>query len=405
MALTVDADAVVVSAANLQRPVGSGSLQLLAETDVSVKRISVAAGSASASPLPQARSAANAALTQQWKQSSDPSPTLDPGDREPVQLVARSGDVAINADLRSARPLRAVAGGDLQSTGSSTGSPTSASQTLGNQFNKLPITLDRAVLRWEPRFDLRLFAGRMANPFFGTDLIWPDDLSLDGLAGQGELTLASGLYLFAGAGAFALEDLNLDKRDKWLLGLQPGADWAIDNHTGLRVALGLYDFRNIEGVRETAPKPSGAADGTVVYLGSAYPASVRSKGNTLINLNDPSSTASPTWGPAHDPTDHCPRRAHPGPGCAAVRAVPGAAGCGPGQQDRQPRTRSPAPGPGQLARDPAGPRRAAGRQGATGGRGRRPGRQAQMPAGRAGGGPISPGRAARTACGATAGRR
>ena len=182
------------------------------------------------------------------------------------------------------------------STGSSTGSPSSTSQTLGNQFNKLPITLDRAVLRWEPRFDLRLFAGRMANPFFGTDLIWPDDLSLDGLAGQGELTLASGLYLFAGAGAFALEELNLDKRDKWLLGLQLGADWAIDNHTGLRVALGLYDFRNIEGVRETAPKPSGAADGTVAYLGSAYPASVRSKGNTLINLNDPTSTASPTWG-------------------------------------------------------------------------------------------------------------
>ena len=182
------------------------------------------------------------------------------------------------------------------STGSSSGSPTSASQTLGNQFNKLSVTLDRAALRWEPRHDLRLFAGRMANPFFGTDLIWPDDLSMDGVAGQGELTLASGLYLFAGAGAFALEELNLDKRDKWLLGLQLGADWAVDNHTGLRVALGLYDFRHIEGIRETAPKPGGAADGTVAYLGSAYPASLRSKGNTLINLNDPTSTAIPTWG-------------------------------------------------------------------------------------------------------------
>ena len=118
VALTADAGAVLVSAAILQRPVGSGSLKLLAETDVSVKGISVAAASASATPLPQARSAANAALTQQWKQSTDTNPTLDQGDREPVQLVARSGDVAINADLRSARPLRAVAGGDLQSTGS-----------------------------------------------------------------------------------------------------------------------------------------------------------------------------------------------------------------------------------------------------------------------------------------------
>ena len=28
--------------------------------------------------------------------------------------------------------------------------------------------LDRAWLRWEPRHDVRLHAGRMANPFFGT---------------------------------------------------------------------------------------------------------------------------------------------------------------------------------------------------------------------------------------------
>ena len=118
LALTADAGAVTVNAALLQRPVGSGSLQLLAETDVSVKRISVAAASASALALPQSRSAANAALTQQWKQSPDANPTLDQGDREPVLLVARHGDVSINADLRSARPLRAVAGGGLQSTGS-----------------------------------------------------------------------------------------------------------------------------------------------------------------------------------------------------------------------------------------------------------------------------------------------
>jgi len=235
-------------------------------------------------PADQYRLQSLLAATPAW--SPDLSNTTT--DRHRLTLRARLGaDARLSEDTQVGLRL---------STGASTGSPSSASQTLGTQFNRFNLTLDRAVLRWEPRHDLRLFAGRMANPFFGTDLVWPDDLSLDGLAGQGELTLASGLYLFASAGAFALEELNLDRRDKWLFGLQVGADWAVDDATQLRVGLGLYDFHHIEGVRETAPRPTGAADGTVAYLGSAYPASVRAKGNTLINLNDPTSTATPTWG-------------------------------------------------------------------------------------------------------------
>jgi hypothetical protein len=52
----------------------------------------------------------------------------------------------------------------------------------------------------------------------------------------------------------------------------------------------------VEGVRETSPPPGGSRAGTVPYFTSAYPSSVRLKGNTLINLNDPTSTAAPTWG-------------------------------------------------------------------------------------------------------------
>ena len=209
-------------------------------------------------------------------------------DRHRLTLRARLGfDAKLSDDTQVGLRL---------STGSSTSGPNSASQTLGNQFNKFSVTLDRAFLRWEPQQDLRLIAGRMANPYFSSDLVWPDDVSLDGLAGPAVLTLASGRYAFATAGAFALEEFNLGARDKWLFGLQVGADWALSNSTGLRVGLALYDFHHMEGVRESAAKPSGAADGTTPYFSSAYPASVRSKGNTLINLNDPTSTAAPTWG-------------------------------------------------------------------------------------------------------------
>lgn len=208
-------------------------------------------------------------------------------DRSRLTLRARLGvDVKISDDTSAGLRL---------STGNAVG-PTSSSVTLGSSFNKLSLVLDQAWLRWEPRHDLRFTAGRMAQPFFGTDLLWADDLSLDGVAAAGELTLASGLYLFATGGAFAMEELALSSQDKWLYGLQVGADWTLSASTQLRVGLAVYDFQHVEGVAETQPRPSGAAALTTPYQGSEYPRSLRLKGNTLINLNDPTSTASPVWG-------------------------------------------------------------------------------------------------------------
>ncbi|MBC7941678.1 MAG: putative porin, partial [Chitinophagaceae bacterium] len=189
-----------------------------------------------------------------------------------------------------------LAAGFRLSTGTS---PTSGSQTLGSSpgfFNRYQIGLDRAWVRWEPVQDLQVTAGRMVTPFYGTDLLWPDDLSLDGVSVYGARTLGSGVFAYANVGAFALQELELTNSDKWLLGAQVGVDWALDTRTHLRVGAAIYDFRNIEGVRETSPPPAGALAGTVPYLSSEYRAGARLRGNTLINLNDPTSTGSPVWG-------------------------------------------------------------------------------------------------------------
>jgi hypothetical protein len=202
--------------------------------------------------------------------------------------------------LRARLGLQARISGDFSgqlrlSTGSSSNGPASSSQTLGSYFNKAGVVIDRAFMQWEPRYDMRLRAGRMANPFFSSDLTWPDDMGFDGIAAQGELTLAPGAYAFANAGVFPLQELSLD-RDRWLTGVQVGAQWAFNAHGVLRVGLAAYDFAHLEGVRETTPPPSGERAGTEPYFSSQYPAGVRQKGNTLINLNDPTSTAAPTWG-------------------------------------------------------------------------------------------------------------
>ena len=208
-------------------------------------------------------------------------------DRTRLTLRARLGAAAkVGTD---------VTAGVRLSTGTTSG-PTSSSQTLGNGFNKSSVVLDRGWLRWEPRPDLRFVAGRIDNPYFGTDLLWPDDIGFDGAALQGDFTLGRGVYAFATAGVFPLAEFNVAKRDHWLQGVQIGLDWTFDSGLNWRTGLAYYDFRHVEGRRETLPPPAGALAGTVAYFDTEYPANLRLKGNTLINLNDPTSTAAPTWG-------------------------------------------------------------------------------------------------------------
>lgn len=209
-------------------------------------------------------------------------------DRNRMTLRARLGLTAKASD--------SLSGGLRLVTGSTSGSPTSTSATAGNGANRVSIGLDRAYLRWEPQHGARVEGGRMAVPFDGTDLLWPDDLSLDGLAGRGELDIASGLYGFAAAGAFPLEEFANSSRDKWLFGGQMGLDWAFGSAWQLRASVGVYRFRNVEGTRESELPPTGALAGVLPYQTSAYPAAIRQKGNTLINLNAPLSTAAPVWG-------------------------------------------------------------------------------------------------------------
>ena len=184
-------------------------------------------------------------------------------------------------------------------TGSTGNSATSTSQTLGNDFNRYTLGLDRAYIRWQPPVFMNGLSadfGRMPNPFFSTDLAWPEDLGFDGVAAKLSHVFQPERSLFATAGIFPLEELSLSTQDKWLLGAQVGGE--IDLARGVQFKLGLaaYDFRHMEGRRESNPPPSGPRNGASSYFSSQYAPGLRLKGNTLINLNDPTSTAAPTWG-------------------------------------------------------------------------------------------------------------
>ena len=116
--LAAPSGSITVSTPLLQRPVGDGTLQVLAEGAVALGRVIVGAATPEVDVAPQARSTATLSLTRDWQRTVDDLPALDASRRDPVRVVARSGDVTLAADIASARSLRISAGRDLRSTGS-----------------------------------------------------------------------------------------------------------------------------------------------------------------------------------------------------------------------------------------------------------------------------------------------
>ena len=211
--------------------------------------------------------------------------------RDRMTLRARLG---VRSDLGGG-----VSTGVRLTTGTTSG-PTSTSQTMGNSFNKYSVVLDRAFITYKGASEFEAHAGRFANPFFGTDLTWPDDLNFDGVAFAYKPALSAGNALFFTAGAFPLLEFETSTKDKWLYGTQVGGSFNLAPQTQMRVGLAAYHFVGIQGVPETdiPPTANTAQAKAGSYLMTEYKQGVRQKGNTLYRLNQSTfSDSDPTvWG-------------------------------------------------------------------------------------------------------------
>lgn len=195
-------------------------------------------------------------------------------DRQRLRVRARLGLTAKVSDN--------VSTGFRLSTGNTT-EPYSTNQTLGNDFNKYTLVLDRAYAKVQPWDWLSVSGGRIPNPFFSTDLVWSDNLNFDGLAATftpWARSDRSGKPFFT-LGAFPLKEVetstvNLAK-DKWLLAAQAGLDWKMDGDTRWRFGLAYYDYQNIAAVADPIP-----GDGRYDYADSILTA--RQKGNTRFEV-------------------------------------------------------------------------------------------------------------------------
>ncbi|MBI5041245.1 MAG: putative porin, partial [Gammaproteobacteria bacterium] len=130
-----------------------------------------------------------------------------------------------------------------------TDNPVSTNQSLGNYGNRYQMVVDQAYLRYDALTSdqqrwLRLWGGRIPNPWLSTDLVWDGDLGFEGVAGTltKQISFGEGLYaedetersVFLTLGAFPLStEKAYGSDDKWLYGAQVGTDWNFENRSKL----------------------------------------------------------------------------------------------------------------------------------------------------------------------------
>lgn len=184
-----------------------------------------------------------------------------------------------------AKPVQGVEIGTRLVTGS-TNDPVSTNTTLGNGFEKHSVAFDRAYFKYTTLLkDWEFSAGRIANPFFSTDLVWDSDVNFDGLVLRWNYLRSDNPLMemvqsdpYVTVGVFPLEEIERESSDKWLYGLQAGYIYNWFNQNSLHVSLGYYHYENVDG--EANPVPgSDLTD----YSAPAF----MQRGNTLYNIRTP----------------------------------------------------------------------------------------------------------------------
>lgn len=208
-------------------------------------------------------------------------------DRERMRLRLRLGmNAKVNSDFTAG--VRMV-------TGSAT-DRVSTNQSLGNNFNKYSLMLDRAYLKYEPNDWISVSGGLIPNPWFGTDLVWDEDLNFEGVAATlGKREGQDTFKPFVTAGFFPLRTENPPVSSaRWLTGVQGGFELNVSSRTRFKMGAAYYEYKNIEGRQQTDAEFGANTN----YGQYAYESGLRQKGNTLFRTNAPAdnTAGNSIWG-------------------------------------------------------------------------------------------------------------
>jgi hypothetical protein len=205
-------------------------------------------------------------------------------DQDRLRLRARFGfDTDLGAGWTAALRVATGSTGEIVAT---------TNQTLGTYGSGYTATIDQGYLRWTGKWsdDAQIFTaygGRFGSPWLGTDLVWYNDLTFEGLVSNYRLNFSDDndyrkeLFVTAAAmplSSFSPLDSQPTEKQKWLLGGQLGADLHFEDDSRLRFGAAYYDYLHIVG-------EGNSLDSTVNNWSA--PAFVQ-KGNTLFDIANPS---------------------------------------------------------------------------------------------------------------------
>lgn len=184
-------------------------------------------------------------------------------DRERTRLRMRLGfDIDLEDGFTAG--IRMATGGNNSpvSTNQTLGSTGSSNAAQGGGFSKYELWLDRAFIKYEASLleyaNLTVLLGRFDNPFMvNSQIMWDEDVGLDGVAFKVSNPWQPGFKTFLTAGAFPVftsyfnfASNNISKYEsynKYLLAAQFGVEFKITDDIEAKMSLAYYDWKNIEG--------------------------------------------------------------------------------------------------------------------------------------------------------------
>ncbi len=205
-------------------------------------------------------------------------------DQERLRLRARFGfDTDLGSGWTAALRMATGSTGEVIAT---------TNQTLGTYGAGYTATIDQGYLRWTGKWSdesqlFTAYGGRFSSPWLGTDLVWYNDLTFEGVVSNYRLNFSDDseyreeLFVTVAAmplSSFSPFDNEPTDEEKWLLGSQLGGDLRFEDESRLRFAAAYYDYVHMVGQRNSVD--------STLYNWTA-PAFVQ-KGNTLFDIANPS---------------------------------------------------------------------------------------------------------------------
>jgi polyhydroxyalkanoate synthesis regulator phasin len=152
--------------------------------------------------------------------------------------------------------------------------PRSTNVTLGqnsagknNPDSFKDILLDYAYAQYTPLSWLTLTGGKIKDPLWQpNDLLWDTDINPDGVAAQMTYPVSPNLNVFANNMLFILTEDRLAKdAQPYMVGIQPGFEYAITEGLSLKGALAYYHFNGVKGRSKFDNESTNSVDAGNLY--------------------------------------------------------------------------------------------------------------------------------------------